>query len=485
MAGGDALCMMTAGEALAAFRARRLSPVELMQAVIARAERVNPALNAFTYTFFERALDRARRAEAKYLKTDGRPRPLEGVPIAIKDLHPVKGEITTFGSKAFADHRPDHTAPAVARLLRAGAIMHGRTTTPEAPSGTTSSPLWGVTRNPWNAAYSPGGSSGGAGAALATGMTVLADGTDAGGSIRIPASACGLVGYKPPFGRNPLDRDFPRESILQYGPLSRAVGDAALMQNVMSGPHPDDPCSLRTRVRIPKDLAGIEGWRVALSLDLGYVTVDSEVERNTRAAADVFRDLGCVVDEVALGWHSGVLDAFLTHTEAVCAGLSGPLLPRWRYEMDPFLVDVIERGMRLDAARGLSSQSRAERDVPHALTDPRPVPRIDLSDPRAALGADRAQQCGLRPAHRRDTGAAASRLAAHLPVQPGERVSGDERPERLLCEDGRADGYPDRGPQLRRPPRLSCKRSVRAGEPAATPLAGRLIRYRGDAIAYG
>ena len=240
MSGGDELCMMTAGEALAAFRARRLSPVELMQAVIARVERVNPTLNAFTYTFFERALEQARRAEAKYFKSDGRPRPLEGIPVAIKDLHPVKGEITTFGSKAFADNRPDHTAPTVARLLRAGAIMHARTTTPESPSGTTYSALWGVTRNPWNTAYSPGGSSGGAGAALASGMTMLADGTDAGGSIRIPASACGLIGYKPPFGRNPLERDFPRESILQYGPLTRAVGDAALMQNVMSGPHPED-----------------------------------------------------------------------------------------------------------------------------------------------------------------------------------------------------------------------------------------------------
>ena len=351
MVGSDELCMMTAGEALAAFRARRLSPVELMQAVIARVEQVNPTLNAFTYTFFERALAQARRAEAKYLKSDGRPRPLEGIPVAIKDLHPVKGEITTFGSKAFADNRPDHTAPTVERLLRAGAILHARTTTPESPSGTTYSALWGVTRNPWNTAYSPGGSSGGAGAALATGMTMLADGTDAGGSIRIPASACGLVGYKPPFGRNPLDRDFPRETILHFGPLTRAVGDAALMQNVMSGPHAEDPCSLRTRVRIPENLAGIEGWRVAVSLDLGYKSIDPEVERNTRAAADVFRGLGCDVEDVALGWHSGVLDAFLTHSEALYAGMFGHLLPRWRFEMDPFLVDVIERGMRLDAAR--------------------------------------------------------------------------------------------------------------------------------------
>ena len=327
--------------------------------------------------------------------------------------------------------------------------MHGRTTTPEAPSGTTYSPLWGVTRNPWNRAFSPGGSSGGAGAALATGMTVLADGTDAGGSIRIPAAACGLIGYKPPFGRNPLDRDFPRESLLQYGPLTRAVGDAALMQNVMSGPHADDSCSLRTRVRIPETLAGIEGWRVALSLDLGYMTIDPEVERNTRAAAQVFRDLGCVVDEVALGWHSGVLDAFLTHAEALCAGMSGPLLPRWRYEMDPFLVDVIERGMRLDAAR-LYRVNLVRSEMYRALS-----PILDryhvLICPTLALpsvpiehnNADYDLRIG------RNTRAPASRLAAHLPVQPGERVSGDERPQRYLQEDWRADGYPDRRPELR------------------------------------
>ena len=441
--------MMIAREALAAFRARRLSPVELMRAVIDRVERVNPTLNAFTYTFFERALEQARRAETRYAKSDGRPRPLEGIPVAIKDFHPVKGEITTYGCKAFADNRPDHTAPTVARLLRAGAIMHGRTTTPESPSGTTYSALWGVTRNPWNTAYSPGGSSGGAAAALATGMTMLADGTDAGGSIRIPASACGLIGYKPPFGRNPLDRDVPRESILHYGPLTRAVGDAALMQNAMSGPHPADPCSLRTRVRIPDEMAGLEGWRVALSLDLGYKAIDPEVERNTRAAADIFRDLGCVVDEVDLGWHAGALDAFLTHSEALYAGLYGDLLPRWRFEMDPFLVDVIERGMRLDAARGLSGQSRARRDVRPARADPRHVPCADLPDHRAALGADRAQQSGLRPAHRRDAGASASRLAPDLSVQPGGRMSRHERAERHLPEDGRADGHPDRRPQFR------------------------------------
>ena len=206
------LCYMSAGEALAAFRAKSLSPVELMQAVIARCESVNPSLNAFTYTFFERALEQAGAAEKRYAA--GEARALEGLPLAIKDFHAVAGEVTTLGSKIFEHNRPENTAPTVARLLDAGAIMHCRSTTPEfAHSPATHSPLWGVTRNAWNLDYTPGGSSGGAGAALAAGMTFLADGTDAGGSVRIPASASGVVGYKAPFGRNPLDRDHPLDAL--------------------------------------------------------------------------------------------------------------------------------------------------------------------------------------------------------------------------------------------------------------------------------
>src|SRR5262245_3781503 len=145
------LCYLTATEALRRFRNKQLSPVELMRAVIARTEEVNPKLNAVTYKFFDRALDQAKEAEAKYARSDGRLRPLEGVPVAIKDFHPVKGEITTFGSKIFEGFRPEYTAPTVQRLLDAGAIMHLRTTTPEfAYSGMTHSPLWGITRNPWN-----------------------------------------------------------------------------------------------------------------------------------------------------------------------------------------------------------------------------------------------------------------------------------------------------------------------------------------------
>ena len=181
---------LTASEALTLFKDKKLSPVELMEAVIARCEQVNPQLNAITYSFYDRALDQAKKAEAKYLKVGAKLRRLEGLPVAIKDFHPVKGEITTLGSKVFENFRPDYTAPTVDRLFKAGAIMHIRTTSPEfAYSGATHSPLWGITPNPWNLDYTSGGSSGGAAAAIASGMTTLADGTDGGGSIRIPASA--------------------------------------------------------------------------------------------------------------------------------------------------------------------------------------------------------------------------------------------------------------------------------------------------------
>lgn len=345
------LCYISASEAIKRFKAKSLSPVELVKAVIARTEQVNDRLNAVTYTFFDRALEEAKEAEKKYSKTDGRVRALEGVPVAIKDFHPVKGELTTFGSKIHEGFRPDYTAPTVQRLLDAGAIMHMRTTTPEfAYSGMTHSPLWGITRNPWNTDYTPGGSSGGAGAAVAAGMTTLADGTDGGGSIRIPAAACGLVGFKPPFGRNPLDRDHPGESILKYGPITRTVADAALMQNVMSGPHVEDRCSVREIVHLPASYDSIKNCKIAFSMDLGYLGVDEEVQNNTRRSLEVFRDLGCDVVEVDLAWTSENLRMWMTHWEGLFAAVAGDSLGRWRDDMDPIVVGLLERGLSHTAA---------------------------------------------------------------------------------------------------------------------------------------
>jgi amidase len=191
----------------------------------------------------------------------------------------------------------------IERLERAGAIIFARTTTPEfCLSGVCYSRIWGNTLNPWNREYGPGGSSGGSGAALAAGAATLATGTDIGGSIRIPASACGIVGFKPPHGRNPDGPPANFDRFNHCGPMTRSVGDAALMQNVTSGPHELDHDSLRPRVRLPLDAQSIKGWKIAYSLDFGYVPVDADVRKNTLAALDLFRSLGCSVEEVDLGW---------------------------------------------------------------------------------------------------------------------------------------------------------------------------------------
>ena len=339
------LCYFSANEAIARFRARTLSPVELVEALIARHEEVEPRINATTILYHERALEQARQAEARYARPGARLRRLEGVPVMIKDLHPIKGEINPQSCRIFARERATDTLPTVERLLRAGAIPLARSTSSELGIPTVcTGALWGVTRNPWNLAMSPGGSSGGSGAALAAGMTPLADGSDFGGSLRIPASACGVFGYKPPFGRNPQDRGGMFESYLHYGPMSRSVADGALMQNVMSGQHPDDLTTLRERVVVPLRPGSIAGWKIALSMDLGYKRIDPEVEQATRRAARVFRDLGCEVEDVDLGWTTATLSAWEVRSKTLVAHMLKPYMLRWRHELLADSVRDVEQG---------------------------------------------------------------------------------------------------------------------------------------------
>lgn len=193
----------SATEVLAAFHARRLSPVEYMDAVIMRYEAAQPVVNAFGDTYFDEAREQARAAEERYSGGGDPPRALEGLPVAVKDEADVAGKRTTNGS-LILDHVPEQSEPMVERLVGAGAIIHARSLTPEfSIAFWTASRLWGVTRNPWNTAFDVGGSSGGSAAALAAGMTPLATGSDIGGSIRVPASCCGVVGHKPSYGRVP------------------------------------------------------------------------------------------------------------------------------------------------------------------------------------------------------------------------------------------------------------------------------------------
>lgn len=343
------LCYLSATEALEGFRAGTLSPVELMRALIERSLAVQPTVNAFTHTFFERAMTQAREAEVRYRR--GEARALEGLALAVKDLHPVCGEITTHGSKIFEHNRDETTLRMVQRMLDAGAILLARTTTPEFGSATvTHSRLWGVTRNPWNLSMSPGGSSGGAGAALAAGMTTLADGSDFGGSIRIPASCCGVVGYKPPHGRNPSDPGAALDPFTHFGPLARSVADAALQQNVISGWSEDDLAAIPERIVLPLTYDGdLRGVRVAVSMDLGFIEVDPEVQANTRAAVEALRALGCLIEDVALPWTARVLGAFDRYHAASDAATLWPLLPTRRDELTDYALHEIERGAQIPA----------------------------------------------------------------------------------------------------------------------------------------
>jgi Asp-tRNA(Asn)/Glu-tRNA(Gln) amidotransferase A subunit family amidase len=272
--------------------------------------------------------------------------------VAIKDLTPTKGKRTTMGSYAFEHFVPDESALIVERLLGAGAIMVGKTTTPEfAYSSFTESPLWGVTRNPWNPERSPGGSSGGSGAAVASGCVPLAEGTDMGGSVRIPAAWCGLVGLKPSYGRIPLDfLPTQFDTIHHFGPLARTIEDARLFLSVAAGSDARDIMSAVPPIDFsapPED--SVEGLRLALDVDLGHYAIAPEVEKAVRESAQALADAGAVVEEVDLGWTRELADAWVDHWGVYLAAIFGDKLEEFQERMDPRVVGLMDSGFALGA----------------------------------------------------------------------------------------------------------------------------------------
>jgi aspartyl-tRNA(Asn)/glutamyl-tRNA(Gln) amidotransferase subunit A len=344
----DELCWMPASELAAAIAKRKVSPVEVVDAALDRIARINPTLNAFVLVRDEAARKDARGAERAVMKRGARLGPLHGVPFSVKDLVITKDVRTTFGTPLYRDNVPTEDAPMVERLLAAGAIMIGKTNTPTFGwIGATHNLLFGITRNPWNTERTPGGSSGGASAAVAAGLAPLAVGTDGGGSIRIPASCAGIFGHKPSYGRIPAYPPSGAWSLSHIGPITRTVKDAALMLNVCAGPDERDQYSLpASGVDYVKALRGsLKGLRVAYSDNLGFAdAVDAEVRQVTANAARAFRDLGCRVDQVNPGWPSPYESWYMIFCGGIATRMA-PFLDR-RDQIDPGLLRIIEETLK-------------------------------------------------------------------------------------------------------------------------------------------
>ncbi|MGY8995051.1 MAG: amidase [Alphaproteobacteria bacterium] len=385
------LAYMSATEALRRYRDKSLSPVEATKAALARMDAVEPRINAFMTRDHETALAQAKASEARWAK--GEPvGPLDGVSVTIKDLIPMKDRPLRNGSATSSDGLCEVDAPSVARLREAGCVFLGKTTSPEYGwKGITDGPLFGFTRNPWNLAHSPGGSSGGAAAALAAGIGHLALGNDGGGSVRIPVSYSGLYGLKPTFGRVP---DHPREGIFcmtsTEGPMTRCVEDAALMLNEIARPDAQDWYALPHDDRDWRDTlsGGVEGLRIAYAPGLGGALVEPEVLELTDAAARAFADLGAVVENPGSVFEP-LEEAMTAHWLAGFAAILRSIPADKHDLLDPRFRAVAERGLAVTVAElqasivhrdrlgTLMNQFHQDWDLLLTPTLPTPAPLVD------------------------------------------------------------------------------------------------------------
>ncbi len=351
------LTYMPATELAQAIRTGQVSSVEVTQHFYQRIERLDPQLNSYLTLCKDQAMADAHAADDAVARGWALG-PLHGIPISIKDLELSKGIPSTMGSALFRDRIPDMDSIVVERVKASGAVVLGKTNTPEfGQSGTTENELGEPCRNPWNTARTPGGSSGGAGAALAAGLCTIATGSDGGGSIRIPASFCGVFGIKPTQHRVPRYGGYGRPAanhFSQSGPMSRTVADTALLLQVLAGPDSRDPNSIR---ETPPDFSaglsrGVEGMRIAWSSDYGYAGVDPEVVEIAARAARVFEELGAIVEDAPLKLEDP-FDAFFDVFATAAFTSYGHMLEEHRHEFSPPGLYSIEHGSRVTGA-GLS-----------------------------------------------------------------------------------------------------------------------------------
>jgi amidase len=356
---GEDLVRMTARQVVDLLARRQVSPLELIDAALARIAAVDGAVNALPTLCPERARAHARRLEPG----EGRGW-LGGLPLAIKDHMDVAGVLSTQGSPIFADHVPDRSDIQVEMLERRGGIVLARSNSPEFAAGSnTFNEVFGKTRNPWDTRMSCGGSSGGAAVSLATGQVWLANGSDLGGSLRIPASFCSVVGLRPSPGlvaQGPSPNAF--DTLAVSGPMARNVGDLALMLDAMVGLDPRDPLSFEPPPGpyLKAALTPAVPRRIGYSPDLGFLPVDPEVEAICAAAARRFAERGVAVELVGPDF-SGARDIFQTLRAVRFVGSYGPLLAEHRARIKPEVIWNIEAGLALDGETiGRANRERVE-----------------------------------------------------------------------------------------------------------------------------
>lgn len=331
------------------YRAHSLSPVEVVDACLARIERLNPKLNAFVTLTAEAARTAARAAENRLREIDELPT-LFGIPFSVKDTLPTAGVRTTFGSRLFADVIPDEDAAAVAAVKRAGAIMLGKTNSPTLGwIGVTHNRVFGATPNPWDLSKTAGGSSGGAAVAAAARMAPVNIGTDGGGSLRIPASFTGTVGFKPSFGRVPNYPTGPNWGLQHIGPIACTVEDAAFALDALSAPDERDPYSLPPIATRFADAVNSrpDKLRILFAPDLGYAeSIDPEVAAICREAATGFQKLGHEMSERNPGW-SSPMEHWKTLFVAGVAARLGPFVATRSHDIEDKLLEFIAEGQRM------------------------------------------------------------------------------------------------------------------------------------------
>lgn len=449
----DDILWRTASELSRAYARAELSPVEVVNATLDRAEKLQPHLNAFVLIDRPGALAAAKASEARWKK--GEPlSPLDGVPTSIKDTTTVKGWPTRYGTHATDETPAAEDAPVVGRFRAAGLAILGKTTTPEFGwKALTDSPLQGITRNPWNLGRSPGGSSGGASSMTAAGVAPFNHGNDGGGSVRIPAAHTGLVGLKPSFGRiAQYPADGPFADVISQGVLARSVLDTAMALNITAGPDDRDWRSLPAD---PRDHTiglddGVRGWKIGLSLDFGHVKADPEVRALVETAAKRFEELGAHVEDVG-----PLLEPLQNFFEPLWIGSFATrfrqIPTQLRDKLDPGFRAAAEKGLSItlaDYAKAYEAKSKLARDMalwhrtydlllsPVTPTAPPPVDTLYNSDafPRWTKGAPYTLPFNL-------TGAPAASMPAGLTqsgLPVGIQIVGPARADHLVLRAMRA-----------------------------------------------